>query len=134
MKSPHTLGATTVVALPSLNIHGLQARVDTGAATCAINASVIAYNEDTSELVVVLFDKDSDYYTGEQIVFTDFVVRNVRNSFGIRKSRPMVKTLVTINQQSFEVLIGFSDRTKLTYDMLVGRNLLEKGFIVDVTK
>jgi len=41
---------------------------------------------------------------------------------------------VTINQQSFEVLIGFSDRTKLTYDMLVGRNLLEKGFIVDVTK
>ena len=134
MKSPNTVGATTVVALPSLNIQGLQARVDTGAATCALHASIIDYNEDASELAVVLFDKESDHYTGEKLVFTDFVVRNVRNSFGIRKSRPMVKTMVTINQQSFEVFIGFSDRTRLTYDMLVGRNFLEKGFIVDVTK
>jgi len=30
--------------------------------------------------------------------------------------------------------VGFSDRTKLTYDMLIGRNLLENGFLVDVSK
>ena len=33
-----------------------------------------------------------------------------------------------------KVLIGFSNRSKLTYDMLIGRNLLQLGFLVDVTK
>jgi hypothetical protein len=46
----------------------------------------------------------------------------------------MIKTTVSIHKQAFKVLVGFSDRSKLTYDMLIGRNLLEKGFIVDVTK
>lgn len=134
MKTPITVGATTVVNLPDLKIKGLHARVDTGAASCALHASKIEFNEDESELKVVLFDPESDYYTGEELVFTDFVVRNVRNSFGKRKSRPMIKTTVTIAKTSFEVFVGFSDRTKLTYDMLIGRNLLEKGFLVDVSK
>lgn len=134
MKTPITVGATTVVNLPDLQIKGLQARVDTGAASCALHASKIEFNEDESELKVVLFDPESDYYTGEELIFTDFVVRNVRNSFGKRKSRPMVKTNVTIAKKSFDVFVGFSDRTKLTYDMLIGRNLLENGFLVDVSK
>lgn len=134
MNTAITVGATTVVNLPELNIKGLHARVDTGAASCALHASKIEFNEEESELKVVLFDPESDYYTGEELLFTDFVVRNVRNSFGKRMSRPMIRTTVTIAKTSFEVFVGFSDRTKLTYDMLIGRNLLEKGFLVDVSK
>jgi len=134
MKNTITVGATTVVSLPDLNIRGLHARVDTGAATCALHASKVEFDEQDSILKVILFDPESEYYTGEELVFTDFVVRNVRNSFGKRMSRPMVKTHVTIAKETFNVLIGFSNRTKLTYDMLIGRNLLEKGFLVDVSK
>jgi hypothetical protein len=134
MKTFITVGATTVVSLPEFCIKGLQARVDTGAATCALHASSIEFDEQESVLKVILFDPDSDFYTGQEHVFTDFVVRNVRNSFGKRMSRPMVKTKVTLAKETFEVLVGFSDRTKLTYDMLIGRNLLEQGFVVDVSK
>jgi len=138
MKNGNILGATADISLPNLGIKKLQARVDTGAASCALNASSITIIEDEEgveqKLEVILFDTDSELYTGEVLEFEDFVIRNVRNSFGKKMARPMIKTTVIINKQSYEILIGFSNRSKLTYDMLIGRNLLEKGFVVDVTK
>ena len=134
MKSSIVIGATAKVQLPELAVNNLHARVDTGAATCALHASSITIDEEMNELRVVLFDPESDFYTGEELVFSEFVVRNVRNSFGRRKSRPMVETAVELAGQKHRVLVGFSDRTLLTYDMLIGRNLLELGFLVDVTK
>jgi len=138
MKNGNILGATVDISLPNLGIKKLQARVDTGAASCALHASSITIIEDEEgveqKLEVILFDTDSELYTGEVLEFEDFVIRNVRNSFGKKMARPMIKTTVIINKQSYEILIGFSNRSKLTYDMLIGRNLLEKGFVVDVTK
>ena len=137
MKNWNILGATADVCFPDLGIKSVQARVDTGAASCALHASFIEIIDEEGEdplLKVVLFDKDSEFYTGEVLEFNDFVIRNVRNSFGKKMARPLIKTTVSIHKQAFQVLVGFSDRSKLTYDMLIGRNLLEKGFIVDVTK
>ena len=54
--------------------------------------------------------------------------------FGSKQERPMIETEIVVNKISHTILIGFSNRSKLTYDMLIGRNLLELGFIVDVTK
>ena len=137
MKNRNILGATADVCFPDLGIKSVQARVDTGAASCSLHASYIEIIDEEGEdslLKVVLFDKDSEFYTGEVLEFNDFVIRNVRNSFGKKMVRPMIKTTVSVHKQAFQVLVGFSDRSKLTYDMLIGRNLLEKGFIVDVTK
>lgn len=134
MKTLHTLGATAKVSLPELNIKNLHARVDTGAATCALHASTVEFNDELNELRVILFDPDNDLYTGEVLVFKDFVVRNVRNSFGKRHARPMIETEVVVQGHSQRILLGFSNRSKLTYDMLIGRNLLELGYLVDVSK
>jgi len=134
MKTLKVVGATAKVQLPEFGIKNLRARVDSGAASCALHASKVFIDEDTQHLNVVLFDPESEFYTGETLVFEEFIERNVRNSFGKRMSRPMVKTSIILSGIAHEVLIGFSDRTKLTYDMLIGRNLLELGYIVDVTK
>jgi hypothetical protein len=83
---------------------------------------------------VILFDPDNQFYTGDKLIFDDFILRNVRNSFGSKQERPMIETEIVVNKMTHTVLIGFSNRSKLTYDMLLGRNLLELGFIVDVTK
>ncbi len=130
------IGATAEVDLPELNIFGLTCRVDTGAATCALHAHEVVYHEDESGnefIEVVLFDPEHDLYTGKKLKFTDFLSRNVRNSFGTRQKRFMIKTRLVYHHHSFDILVGFSNRTKLTYDMLLGRNLLSKGFLVDVT-
>ena len=90
--------------------------------------------EENKELKVILFDEESDFYTGEELVFSKYIVRNVRNSFGRIKARPMIETEIVLAGKKEKVLIGFSNRSKLTYDMLIGRNLLQLGFLVDVTK
>ncbi len=136
MKNKITVGATAKVNLPELGVYNLSARVDSGAASCAISASYIDIYEDTDgpKLAVILFDPDNQFYTGDKLIFDDFILRNVRNSFGSKQERPMIETEIVVNKMTHTVLIGFSNRSKLTYDMLLGRNLLELGFIVDVTK
>jgi hypothetical protein len=133
--TPTLIGATATVDLPELGIKGLQTRVDTGAATCALHAHSLECKEDESGeeyIEVELFDPDNENYTGEKLIFKDFIVRNVRNSFGTRKKRYMIKTVIVFHHKKYNVLVGFSNRTKLTYDMLLGRNLLKLGFLVDV--
>jgi hypothetical protein len=134
METSILIGATAQVQLPELCINHLHARVDTGAATCALHASSIHIDEAKKEIRVILFDEESDLYTGEEFVFSKFVVRNVRNSFGRIKARPMIETEIVLAGRKEKVLAGFSNRSKLTYDMLIGRNLLQLGFLVDVTK
>lgn len=134
MKESVTIGATAKIELPEFGIKNLRARVDTGAASCALHASKVYIDEENQSLHVVLFDPESDFYTGETLVFDNFIERNVRNSFGKRMSRPMIKTEIVLAGVKHKVLLGFTDRTKLTYDMLIGRNLLELGYLVDVTK
>ena len=134
METSILIGATAQVQLPELSVKNLRARVDTGAATCALHACSIQIDEENKELRVILFDEESDIYTGEELVFSKYIVRNVRNSFGRIMARPMIETEVVLAEKKEKVLIGFSNRSKLTYDMLIGRNLLQLGFLVDVTK
>ncbi len=137
MKNWNILGATADVCFPDLGIKSVQARVDTGAASCALHASFVEIIDEEGEdplLKVVLFDKDSEFYTGEVLEFNDFVIRNVRNSFGKKMARPMIKTTVSIHKQAFQVLVGFSDRSKLTLRYVDRQKPFRKGFIVDVTK
>ena len=136
MKNNFIVGATAKVNLPEFGVSNLPARVDSGAASCAISASFIEIYEDElgPKLAVILFDTDNQFYTGEKLIFDDFILRNVRNSFGTKQERPMIETEIVLNKISHTILVGFSNRSKLTYDMLIGRNLLKQGFIVDVTK
>ena len=130
------IGATTEVDIPLFGIKGLLARVDTGAASCALHAQniQIVHEGHYKKLSFTLFDSENERYTGELIEVTDFSTRNVKNSFGNRKERPFITTEIIIDGDPFEVEIGLIDRSNLTYDMLLGRNLLRQGFIVDVTK
>ena len=134
METSILIGATAQVQLPELSVKNLRARVDTGAATCALHACSIHIDAENKELKVILFDEESDFYTGEELVYSKYIVRNVRNSFGRIKARPMIETEIVLAGKKEKVLVGFSNRSKLTYDMLIGRNLLQLGFLVDVTK
>ena len=50
MKASIVISATAKVQLPELAVNNLHARVDTGAATCALHASSITIDEERNEL------------------------------------------------------------------------------------
>ena len=79
MKNKITVGATAKVNLPELGVYNLSARVDSGAASCAISASYIEIYEDIDgpKLAVILFDPDNQFLTILSCV--TFEIRSVQN-------------------------------------------------------
>ena len=58
----------------------------------------------------------------------------VKSAHGVRK-RPIVKAdLKIVNKKLHDMSFTLADRKHMSYDVLIGRNTLKKGFIVDPDK
>lgn len=113
------------------------ARVDTGAKTCSLHAAekeVIdgsKYMEDNVGKTV-RFRVENRQGETQWIERSIAEVRKIRTSEG-EEMRYMVPMQLTVDGVQREVLTSLNDRSRMTYTMLLGRNLLAGHFIVDVT-
>ncbi|MBP5634369.1 ATP-dependent zinc protease [Candidatus Saccharibacteria bacterium] len=112
---------------------GIPAKVDTGADGSAVWASDIRIDE-KNRLCFKLFDRTSQYYTGEVIKRTDYKVARVKSASGDVVLKFQTHLSVTIKGKRIRVLFGLCDRSTHTYPVLIGRRTLHGRFIVDVTK
>jgi len=105
----------------------LAARIDTGAATSSLDAKHISIRDGVVEVTL------SARHGGH--VFRLPVKRIVRiKSASGRQQRPVVALTICLGSQQMTVEANLTDRSHLPYPLLVGRNVLEKGFVVDVRK
>ena len=109
------------------------ARTDTGARVASIWASDISMSED-GKLHYRLFDKQSEFYTGEMLETSDYRVSVVRNSTGQEEMRFRVKIPITLAGKKISASFTLSDRSINSYPILIGRNIINNKFAVDVTQ
>ena len=134
-RSLSTVGRTELIQLAD---YGSQvvvlAKVDTGADLSCIWASDVSENDGV--LSFVLFDKDSPYYTGETIRISrpDYRPVRIANSFGHKERRYVVKIRIRINGRLIRAAFSLADRREKKYPVLIGRKLLHKKFLVDVSR
>lgn len=116
-----------------VGIHKLPVKVDTGADTSSIWASKV--EKTGRELRVVLLGPDSPFYTGEELTFksSEFSTTRVANSFGHKEVRYKVKLKVRLKGRVINATFSLSDRSTKLYPVLIGRALLNKKFLVDVS-
>ncbi|RWZ78240.1 MAG: ATP-dependent zinc protease [Candidatus Microsaccharimonas sossegonensis] len=114
------------------HIKGVPAKVDTGADSSAIWASNITVNKEGA-LQFTLFAEGSKYYTGEVIKRKAFRAAAVRSSNGHEQIRYRVEMPVKIAERRLRVGFYLSDRTLNDFPILLGRRLLNKKFLVDVS-
>jgi len=126
-----TIGRQSLIDMPSYGIDSIPAKIDTGADSSSIWASSVKEHEGT--LSFVLFDRDSPYYTGDEITTDAFEIVSVRNSFGKTEYRYKVKLLTSIEGRTIKVQYTLSDRSHSKYPVLIGRNTLRGRFLVDVS-
>lgn len=124
------IGRDTIVAIPGI-AEGVPAKVDTGADTCAIWASEISVDKD-GKLHFKLFGQGSPYYTGNELTMDEYSVARVKSASGHILIKYKVTIPIYIKGERLEVCFGLSDRSKLKYPILIGRELLSGKFIVDV--
>ena len=136
MKKPKkTIGRSDVVDLPELEIFDVEAKTDTGAYTSAIHCSEIEpFTEDgIKKLRFVIPTSKKHGLKRKEFTVDNFSQRRIKNSFGQSEKRYVIKTKIRIFNRSFMTEFSLSDRKKMKFPVLLGRKLLHKRFIVDVS-
>jgi ribosomal protein S6--L-glutamate ligase len=108
----------------------LPARIDTGAKTSAVWASNI--KEKDSKLSFCLLGKKSPHFDGVTISTSDYSKINISSSIGHIEERYVVPLSIQLNGRRISARFTLADRSKQVYPVLVGRNILQGKFVVDV--
>ena len=124
-------GGLEEVYVPRLNAR-LVAKIDTGAYSGALH--VIEVHMETVDgenwLVYQPLDKSR-----EIIRTQEFTRRKVRSTVGETEVRYLIPLDLVIGGQTYHTSISLSDRTSMTFPVILGRQLLsENNIIVDVTR
>lgn len=135
-KEKRIIGRRETIDFPDLGLHGVIAKIDTGAYTTALHCHDIHVREENGQrmLCFKLLDPGHPAFTGEEKCFTEFSEKQIKNSFGEVEHRYIIKTRVRIARKLVKSVISLTDRGNMRYPVLIGRKLLKNRFIVDVAE
>lgn len=137
LKPKKTIGQCEYICLPEFGVKEIAARIDTGANTSSLHAENIEYFT-KSGIEYVRFDVIAKNKQGVLIKTSVkaelHTKRQVKTHFGIGKHRPYVITKIKFGDQVFDAVLNLTNRTNMKYKLLIGREVLKKRFIVDVSK
>ncbi len=105
----------------------LPARVDTGAAKSSLDARDLKVLDDMVQF------KLPEKYGGLQIRLPVMEWRHIRTPEGLER-RPVVELEICLGSKRFRTLVNLTDRSMVKYPLILGRNFLKEGFIVDVKR
>jgi hypothetical protein len=120
------IGAVEKVVIMPWSIE-LPARIDSGAARTSLDARNLKIQGE--EAVFSLPAK----YGGKTLRLPVKGWKNVKSSHGVTK-RPLVEMDICIGAKRIPVTVSLVDRTRMAYPIIIGRDILANGFVVDVTK
>lgn len=121
------------VRLDSVGVPWVKAKVDTGARTSSLHAFDLQ-RHDLDGHPWVRFDVHPWQATAEDSVTVELPVhdvRTVRSSSGHEETRYVVLVQLVLGQRSVEAEVTLTDRDEMGFRMLIGREALVQGFLVD---
>lgn len=126
-----TIGWREIVQLPELGLRAIPAKIDTGARTSSLHATILEEFERHGE-TYVRFAVDFPLQHVRQVceaIHIDW--RGVTSSNGETQLRRIIKTPLRIGSLRFRAEISLADRSDMRFPMLIGRSSLRRRFVVD---
>lgn len=133
---PHSISTTgwrEWVSLPALDVPWIKAKIDTGARTSSLHAFDL-HEQDHDGQERVRFSIHPWQRSGEDAVTVDCPVhdrRTVRSSSGQAEERIVVLMDLGLVGRKVTAEVTLSRRDEMGFRMLVGREVLRQGFVVD---
>lgn len=127
------IGSEEWISLYQLNIPYVKARVDSGAKTSSLHAVNIQPFQKDNELWVK-FDVFPIQNDGKRKVSCEaFVVdkRIVKSSSGSREQRYVVRTILGLSDEQWDIELTLTNRDSMGFRMLLGREAMKGKLIVD---
>ena len=120
-------GVEEVILLP----WGIQvpARIDTGAATSSLDVCEIK-KMGGKEIEFRLPERCG----GNKVRMPVVAWRIIQSTEGKAERRPVVEMELCLGAKRLRTQVTLNDRSRMEYPLLIGRRVLEKNFIVDVSR
>jgi len=131
VKNKINLGWREWLALPELGIQHIKCKIDTGARTSTIHADFI--QADTASGIVRFGIPSNNNTTSAQIICEEEIVdqRKITDSGGHPEIRYVIRTPVTIAENSWPIEITLTNRDNMRFKMLLGRTAMKGRLQVD---
>lgn len=131
---PKVIGWMEYIDLPDLPLNDIKAKIDTGARTSALHATDIRrFQRDGHHWVSFLTEVPG----GEGMIRIEAPIkerRNIKNTSGIPESRIVIRTTIRLGDETWPLDLSLTDRTNMTFQMIVGRAALKNHAIAVHTK
>ena len=119
------------VTIPELGINNVLAKIDTGAYSGALHCSKIKEVIRSDGKKVLRFTPSENHSYAMEL--TDYKRSYIRSSTGHRVRRYLFDTNIVIKGIAYQIRIGLSDCSDMSYEILLGRRFLRANkILVDV--
>ena len=127
------IGSVELCDLPDLGIEKLHVRIDTGAATSSLHVDNI---EEISrgKKNYVRFDLHPDIHNVDEVISTTVQVegtKKIKSSSADTEKRVVITTGFRIAGREWPIKLTLTDRSEMTYMMLLGREAMAGKVVVD---
>jgi len=127
------VGSEEWCAFPTLSIHAIKARVDSGAKTSALHAfNIRSFNRNGEQWVS--FDIHPLQKSDTLILRCESPVvdrRTIRSSNGTSERRYVIRVPMVIGGQTWDIELTLTNRDSMGYRMLLGREAMQGRMLVD---
>ena len=127
---PAVVGWREWVGLPEIQRAPILAKIDTGAWSNTLHAADIEIIESVPESRIRFKLEE----TGKWFERPIDKWRRIRDTGGHETLRPVIRTTIEIASRDFDVEMCLADRSQLKHRMILGRNFLRLGFIVNPSR
>lgn len=127
------IGREEWCAFNDLQIPAILARVDSGAKTSSIQATDIKLFKKKKEDWVRFYVNPIRGNSDIKIKCEAKLVgqRSIKSSIGISEERLIIKTPITIGEETFDIELSLANRNKMDFKMLLGRQAMFKRFLIN---
>ncbi len=133
MTNKIVIGKEEWCGLSELGLPAIKARIDSGAKTSSLHAfNISAFEEDGKKYVH--FDIHPIQDNRKIIQSCRALVvdrRDVKSSSGEKEKRHVIKTPITLGNETWEVEITLTNRDSMGYRMLIGREAMKERVLID---
>ncbi|QHI39330.1 Ribosomal protein S6--L-glutamate ligase [Kordia antarctica] len=130
------IGSEEWCTFTDLGIPAIKARIDSGAKTSSMQASNITLIEGSNgkRISFEVHPIQENRSIAIQCSANVFDKRLVKSSSGVAESRYVIKSLVTIGENTFEIELTLTNRDSMEFKMLLGREALNERYMIDSSK
>lgn len=131
-----TVGREEWVGLPDIGIPAIRAKVDTGAQTSSLHAFAIHRIDGRGEPRVRFGVHPLPEQPDVELLCEAPLIgeRPITSSNGETELRYVINATLSVGGRQWPIEISLTNRERMTFRMLLGRQALEAGVLVDVTR